>query len=82
MNCPAAVDLTGTWTTGAATEPKAKRLVRHPGCNSSPEGSVLLLLRTRPEDNHAVGLTSPIDRQRQREAQRRLDELHCLACLQ
>jgi len=32
----AAVDLTGTWTTGSAGEPEAKQIERRPECNYSP----------------------------------------------
>jgi hypothetical protein len=33
---PAAVDLTGTWATGSAGEPDAKRIVLRPQCNYGP----------------------------------------------
>lgn len=32
----AAVDLTGTWATGSASEPAAREVVLHPQCNYSP----------------------------------------------
>lgn len=33
---PAAINVTGTWATGSAGEPEAKRIVLHPQCNYSP----------------------------------------------
>jgi hypothetical protein len=33
---PAAIDVTGTWATGSAGEPEAKRIVLRPQCNYGP----------------------------------------------